>query len=194
MSARFLPTRLASRLRRPSPYELLAVVLGAAALGGVAYAAIPSSSGVFTGCYATTNGTVLNIPHSKGDLRLVEPNEACRNYERRVTWNEEGPPGEPGESATDLWAVINPDGSVAAGSHVVAGGGTTKAGTGNYLVQFDRNISGCASVASAHAQDIQADGVAVLRNRPSQSQVQIFTEDLSTGQNVDSTLHVAIFC
>jgi hypothetical protein len=31
--------------------------------------------------YATTNGILLGIPHSKGDVRLVAVGEACRTYE-----------------------------------------------------------------------------------------------------------------
>jgi len=71
------------------------------ALGSVAYAAIPNSSGVFTACYATTSGIILNVPHSKGDLRLIEATDSCRSYEKRVTWNEEGQPGQDGLDGQD---------------------------------------------------------------------------------------------
>jgi hypothetical protein len=39
---------------------------------------------------------VLGVPHSKGDLRLVDPAEPCRAYEQSVTWNQQGRPGTPG--------------------------------------------------------------------------------------------------
>jgi hypothetical protein len=69
---------------------------GAALTAGVAVAAIPGTDGKIKGCYATTNGIVLGIPHSKGDLRLVDAGEACRSYERAVTWNQQGIPGQNG--------------------------------------------------------------------------------------------------
>jgi hypothetical protein len=185
---------MVTRIRNHVRSHVIGYVAIFIAFGGVAYAAIPSASGEFTGCYATTNGLVLNIPHSKGDLRLVEPNEACRSYERRVTWNQEGPPGEPGQSATDLWVVLNADGSVASGSHVTEGGGTTRVGPGNYLIQFDRNIADCASVVSAEPVAVQDDPVATLRSRPSQFQIQVFTRQLTTGAVVDSKVHAAIHC
>ena len=92
-----MPTRIREHIRS-HVIGYLAIFLG---LGGVAYAAIPSESGVFTGCYATTNGVVLNVPHSKGDLRVVEPNEACRSHEKKVTWNREGQPGMDGQDGQD---------------------------------------------------------------------------------------------
>ena len=88
------------RLRRPSFGAAIAVV-AVVALAGIGYAAIPSSSGVFRGCYAKTDGIILGIPHSKGDLRLVNEGEACRSYETLVTWNQTGPQGLPGADGTD---------------------------------------------------------------------------------------------
>ena len=37
----------------------------------------------------------------KGDLRLVQPNEGCRPYEKEVTWNKEGQPGIDGQDGQD---------------------------------------------------------------------------------------------
>jgi hypothetical protein len=62
-------------------------VCGATLSAGVAYAAIPAPDGSIKGCYATTNGVLLGVPHSKGDLRLAAPGE--------VTVNCEGPVGVP---------------------------------------------------------------------------------------------------
>ena len=46
--------------------------IGIVAAGGIGYAAIPSADGQIKGCYARTNGLLLGIPHSKGDLRIVD--------------------------------------------------------------------------------------------------------------------------
>jgi hypothetical protein len=49
------------------------------ALGGVAFASIPDSSGTIHGCYKQ-NG---------GDLRVVESDADCRNNENALSWNGE---------------------------------------------------------------------------------------------------------
>ena len=85
------------RLRRPSFGAAIAVV-AVVALGGIGYAAIPSQGGTFRACYAKTEGILLGIPHSKGDVRLVNEGEPCRSYETLTTWNQTGPQGPPGLS------------------------------------------------------------------------------------------------
>ena len=56
------------------------------ALGGVAFATIPDSSGTFHGCVAT----------GSGNLRVVESAADCRTNERAIAWNQQGPPAPPG--------------------------------------------------------------------------------------------------
>ena len=87
---------MAARIHSLIRHQWAGLLALSIALGGVAYAAIPGPTGVFHGCRAKTDGVVLNIPHSKGDLRLVQPGEACRSYEAAVSWNEEGQQGDPG--------------------------------------------------------------------------------------------------
>jgi hypothetical protein len=60
----------------------LAVII---ATSGVAYGAIPSSDGSVKSCYAKTDGLLLGIPHSKGDVRIVDSGEACRAYEQQIS-------------------------------------------------------------------------------------------------------------
>ena len=65
-----------------------AVAGGAMALvlaGGVAWAAIPSAAGVYTGCYSTTSNPV-------GRLRVIDPSagQACVSGETQITWNAKG--------------------------------------------------------------------------------------------------------
>lgn len=65
------------------------VVAGAAAAallaGGVAYAAIPGPDGTIHACY---NAGQL--------LRAVDHDKPCKPNERRLTWNQIGPKGDPG--------------------------------------------------------------------------------------------------
>lgn len=72
------------------------VIVGALTSASVAYAAIPGPDGSIKGCYAKTNGIVLGIPHSKGDLRVVDSAEPCRAYEAAVAWNQAGIKGDIG--------------------------------------------------------------------------------------------------
>lgn len=68
------------------------------AMGGVAWAAIPAADGTVRGCYAVSNGLLLGIPHSKGDVRVVDSGESCRSYETLITWSQRGPKGDTGST------------------------------------------------------------------------------------------------
>jgi hypothetical protein len=72
-------------------------LLGVLAAVGVGYAAIPGGDGTIKGCYATSKGLLLGIPHSKGDTRIVDSGEACRSYEKTIAWNQQGPKGDQGD-------------------------------------------------------------------------------------------------
>jgi hypothetical protein len=98
------------------------------AVGGVGYAAIPSSSGVFRGCYARTDGLLLGIPHSKGDLRLVDEGESCRSYETLVSWNQTGPQGATGP--TGAQGPAGPQGPAGSVTGLGTNTGNAAAGTG----------------------------------------------------------------
>ena len=71
---------------RPSPGTAIGLVALIVALGGVAYATIPDSSGTIHGCFNNVNG----------NLRVVESASDCRNNETAIDWNQQGPPGPPG--------------------------------------------------------------------------------------------------
>jgi hypothetical protein len=71
---------------RPSMSTLVAAIAVVVAVGGIAYAAIPGSSGTIQGCYQKKNG----------NLRLVESASECRNSEQPISWNQKGEPGPPG--------------------------------------------------------------------------------------------------
>lgn len=86
-------THLRKRLHRPSAGSALGLLALVLVLGGVAFAAIPAANGTIKGCYAKNNGLL----YSKGDVRLVDENEACRNYETGITWNQQGPQGPKGD-------------------------------------------------------------------------------------------------
>jgi len=81
---------------RLTPAALAASVAALVAAGGLAFGAIPAGDGTIKACYATTNGLLLGIPHSKGDVRMIDEAEACRSHEQVISWNQQGPKGDPG--------------------------------------------------------------------------------------------------
>jgi hypothetical protein len=71
----------------------LAVFGAALGVGGVAYATIPSSGGVYTACELKGVGAV----------RLIDPSLSAKNFqshctpfEEQISWNQSGPPGRTG--------------------------------------------------------------------------------------------------
>lgn len=62
------------------------VAVGVAGLVAVASASIPSSDGTIEACYQKNNG----------NLRVVDEGQFCRNSEKPISWNQQGPKGEPG--------------------------------------------------------------------------------------------------
>ncbi len=56
--------------------------------GGVAWATIPSRTGVITGCFVRSTGALRIIDAGSGD--------SCRSGEQRLTWNRTGPAGPAG--------------------------------------------------------------------------------------------------
>lgn len=75
---------------------VLAAAGALAVTSGLAAAAIPSSDGTIHGCYATSDSLLLGVPYRKGDLRVVDDGVACTSYELAMTWNQQGPQGDPG--------------------------------------------------------------------------------------------------
>lgn len=71
-------------LRRPV-LTMAAVAAVIAVAAGIAWAAIPDSSGVYTGCYSTTSSPA-------GALRVIDPSagQTCKSNEVQITWNQRG--------------------------------------------------------------------------------------------------------
>ena len=83
------------RRHRPSPGTAFGLAALVIALGGAAFAAIPSSDGTINACYHKTNGSV----------RLVESAGDCRSSESAVSWSQRGPVGPPGEGNAEVVAL-----------------------------------------------------------------------------------------
>jgi len=82
------------RLAFPRPRKLLkagVLTAGVLAIGGVAYATIPSN-GVISGCYAKSGGNLRVIDSTTG---------ACSPKETSLNWNVQGAPGRDGTNGTN---------------------------------------------------------------------------------------------
>jgi len=70
----------------------LALGLGGGLLGSIAYAAIPGSEGIISGCVTTSEFRGQHV------LTLLDTAQStvCQAGQRLVTWNQTGPAGPPG--------------------------------------------------------------------------------------------------
>jgi hypothetical protein len=71
-----------SRIRRPSPALVVATAALVVALGGVTYAAIPSSDGTIHSCY-----------DARGSLHVVDDGTTCPSNETALNFSQTGPQG-----------------------------------------------------------------------------------------------------
>src|SRR3954452_22519821 len=78
--------------RRGARITILAVVLFALA-GGIAYATIPDSGGVYTACMLKNVGTIRLIDPSLPSSNLLSH---CTSLETQITWNQRGQRGDSG--------------------------------------------------------------------------------------------------
>jgi hypothetical protein len=74
-------------------WRLLALGAGAVLVVsvGIAYAAIPDSNGVIHGCYVSGQGQLRVIDTAKAK-------ESCKNNETAISWNQQGPKGDKGDT------------------------------------------------------------------------------------------------
>ena len=80
-------------LARHTGRVVLCTGVFALAAAGLAYATIPSGSGVYTGCLLKATGTIRLIDPTLGDKSLLGH---CTSLETQITFNEQGPPGPVG--------------------------------------------------------------------------------------------------
>jgi hypothetical protein len=134
-------------------WAALGTAVGAFAAGGIAYASIPDTGGVFHACYKKNGGQV----------RLVNSASDCTSAETAAEWNQTGPTGATGPTGpagVSLFANVNGiDGTLLSGTATAA----TRYSAGVYGVTFNRDIRNCAATAAPGINEgsqgvISADG------------------------------------
>jgi hypothetical protein len=186
------------RFARGNAIGLLALFV---ALGGTGYAA----SGGFS-----NGGALKACVNGNGSLTLLKGGKKCKKGQTAVAWNQTGPAGATGttgapgaagaagakgtdgangvagERATALWAAVNAEGKLINGSHVVSTGKPF-----GYTVKFDRDITGCAAVATPNGP---VGDVIVGKARIENDEVRVFINNRSNGIGVEEDFSVAVFC
>lgn len=89
-----------------------------------------------------------------------------------------------------LWAVVNQDGTLARHSRVTS---VTRLGTGRYEVTFNRNVAGCAYIATTQNAYSQALGVYTASGHLSANGVYIETKNQGGGLT-DGPFNLLVSC
>jgi collagen triple helix repeat protein len=101
-----------------------------------------------------------------------------------------GPQGPAGGTA--LWAKVNSDATLVAGSHVSSVSKITAAGPGFYHVVFDQDVGNCAAIATVNNQDADVD------TSPSSNFVNVTTfagyDIFGSAGDRDANFSLAVFC
>lgn len=102
-----------------------------------------------------------------------------------------GPAGAQAASAVrHLWAVVNQNGTLARGSRVT---GVTYLGVGRYEITFDRNVAGCAYIATTRNAYSQALGVFTAGGHLSANGVYVETKNQGGGLT-DGPFNLLVSC
>lgn len=118
---------------------LIGAILGAAVATAVTVNAHGGDSGLIHSCV------------KNGDLRIVEPSEACKANETALDWGIQGPPGDPGTSGATPAVVFNEDTECT----ITTSPGICLSGTlppGTWLLDYRGHFGGPINVLTSQAR------------------------------------------
>ena len=185
---------------RPSPATVIATIALLVALAGTGYAAVTlprnSVGNAQLQANAVTsskvkNSSLLKVDFAPGQLP-AGPRGSVGPPGPPGSAGARGPTGPAGASGSSLWAVINPDGTIARRSGVLSASHTQ---TGIYRVQFNRNVTQCAwlaTIGSAVSKTLYGMVEAELGSNTTDS-VQVGTRDIN-GNPADRGFIVSVLC
>jgi hypothetical protein len=114
---------------------------------------------------------------------------------------KDGATGPAGPGGSALWAVVQADGQLTRGSHVVS---VTRPSSppGLFTVKFDRDVSTCAFIATLGAGFGEPFGARSGEVRTSlvdfpeldRTSVRVVTNDSTTASTFASSFHLVVFC
>ena len=174
-------------IRRPSPAMAVASIALFSSLGGVSY-------GVATGSIdgrEIKNRSITNKDFKDGTLR---GNEAKPNGWGGGAIKESSLGTVPVAAGTENFAVVNPAGALARGRNVAQSQRTAQ---GRYAVTFNRDVRGCAYVATIGDESTAATGsgtVAVASNPVNPNSVNVRTARADNDALRDRSFHLVVSC
>ncbi len=179
------------KIRRPSPAMVVACLALLVALGGGSYAAtaIPANSAAPGKAKAAAGSSATDQRGPRGPRGP----RGFRGLRGPVgPRGPAGPAGPKGDSATALWAAVDSAGALARGKGVSS---TQKLGTGDYLVTFNQDVTGCSYVASVGGPTTaNTPGEVSPAQRTGVTQAVEVETYTSAGANADRAFYVAVFC
>ena len=182
------------RIPRPSPALVISCIALSIALTGVSYAAvvIPRNSvGTLqlkanaVNSTKVANGTLLRADFKPGQIPAGARGPAGAA-------GPAGPAGAAGAAATALWAQLDAAGSLVRNKGAAS---SQKLGTGDYLVTFNQDVTGCTYQATlgGPTTGLTSGEVSAAQRTAIAAGVRVFTLS-SAGANADKAFSLAVFC
>jgi hypothetical protein len=179
-----------------SATALVVAVLGVTPLGEAAYNAVS---------FARNSGAVNGIKASRTPKpgRLIPLGANGKFPESVIGTGPQGPAGQQGPAgpaASNLYAVVNPNGTVYKSKGMV---GLSKTATGTYQITFNRSLDDCSVIAIAGGHRTGPDswmdpqkGVASVRTFGQVAEIKMFVDNGFSGGIIERDLgfHTAALC
>lgn len=181
------------KIPRPSPALVVACIALAVALGGTSVAAVkvlaPRNS---VGSAQVINKSLLPIDFKTPPKGARGPVGPAGPAGPAGAAGAAGPAGPAGAAATALWAQIDSAGSVVRQKGVAS---AQKLGTGDYLVTFNQDVTGCTYQATlgGPTTGLTFGEVSAAQRTAIAAGVRVFTLS-SAGANSDRAFSLAVFC
>ena len=182
-------------LRRliPSPAMIVALVALVMSLGGSAYALVITGKSIRNN--TVTNKDIRNRSLTGKDMRVDKVGGGA------IKESSLGPVPSAGFATTatglDFWAVVNANGVLARGRGQAAGHPAARTGEGIYHVVFNRDVRGCAYVATVGSPTIDAippGGEVHVASHPTNvNAVRVRTTN-DAGQPLERPFHIVVVC
>jgi hypothetical protein len=108
----------------------------------------------------------------------------------------QGPQGPAGADATNLWAVVNSNGTLARGQGVDS---VTRTAAGRYRVDFNQNVSNCAysSIVAQSGTGVPASFTGITQpggDSTGTDRVMVYTWSAANGSATDMPFHLIVLC